>query len=119
VPSLIIRINRLYRPTMTPVELYDATRASWVLGETREKAKYASAVFEGIVKEVYEIQGWLPSGSTFNIRNPSGIIKPGRWEFVGRVAVATARKRYLDEDVTAYFKPGSQNPIAHAGHESY
>ncbi len=40
---------------MTPAELYDATRASWKVGARRESAKYALAVFEGIVREVYEI----------------------------------------------------------------
>jgi hypothetical protein len=32
VPSLLIRINRLYRHSMTPAELYEATRGVWKLG---------------------------------------------------------------------------------------
>lgn len=45
-PAVLIRINRLYRPTMTATELYDATRASWRVGNRRSKAKYAVAEFE-------------------------------------------------------------------------
>ncbi len=58
-PAILIRINELYRPNMTPSELYDATRASWKLGPKRERARYAFAVFEGIVREVYEVKSWL------------------------------------------------------------
>jgi uncharacterized protein len=54
-PAVSIRINRQYRPTMTPAELYDATRSSWKVGNRRTKAKYAFAVFEGIVRQLYEI----------------------------------------------------------------
>ena len=31
-PSLLIRLNRLYRYGMSPFELYDATRSAWVVG---------------------------------------------------------------------------------------
>jgi hypothetical protein len=57
---------------MTESELYDATRASWKVGNRRSEAQYALAVFEGIVREVYEITAWMPSGSTFNSRFPQG-----------------------------------------------
>jgi hypothetical protein len=65
-PAILIRINRLYRPTMTPAELYDATRRSWAVGSKREQVRYALAVFEGIIREVYEITAWMPSGTTLS-----------------------------------------------------
>jgi len=37
-PSILIRITELYRPQMTASELYDATRASWKLGQKRQLA---------------------------------------------------------------------------------
>ena len=112
-PSILIRITEVYRPQMTPSELYDATRASWKLGPNRERAKYAFAVFEGIVREVYEISKWLPAGSTFNFRDPRGVRAPDRWEFVGRLAPERLRQRYINRDVSGYFKQGAQNPIAY------
>jgi hypothetical protein len=85
-PSILIRLTGLYRPQMTASELYGATRASWKVGPKRERAKYALAVFEGIVREVYEITQWSPGGSTFNSRDPRGVRASDRWEFVGRLA---------------------------------
>lgn len=49
-PALLIRINRLFRYGMSPVELYDATRGIWKIGPNREKARYAFAVYDGIIK---------------------------------------------------------------------
>jgi hypothetical protein len=112
-PAILIRINRLYRPTMTAVELYDATRASWKVGKRRDQAKHAFAVFEGIVREVYEVTGWFPSGSTFNSRFPEGDRRRDRWEFVGKVADERTRRRYIDRDVSRLFPHGAQNPIAY------
>lgn len=110
-PSILIRITKLYRPQMTSAELYDATRASWKIGRQREKAKYAFAVFEGVVREVYEITQWLPAGSSFNSRNPRGNRVVGRSEFVGRLAPETVRRRYINRDVSAYFKKGARSPF--------
>ena len=112
-PAVLIRINREYRSTMTPIELYDATRASWKVGDRRDDAKYALAVFEGIVREVYEITTWLRSGSTFNSRFPRGDKRRDRWEFVGRLADDAIRRRYIDRFVGDQFKRGAQNPIAY------
>ena len=111
--AILIRINRHYRPNMTATELYDATRASWKVGEQRELATYALAVFEGIVREVYHVTQWLPSGSTFNSRFPRGDSRRDRWEFVGRVADDRIRNRYVDRFVGRYFPRGAQNPIAY------
>jgi hypothetical protein len=112
-PSILIRINELYQPQMSASELYDATRASWKLGPKRERAKYAFAVFEGIVREVYEIKHWLPGGSSFNSRNPRGVGSRDRWEFVGRLSPEAVRRRYVNRDVSKYFKQGAQNPISY------
>jgi hypothetical protein len=112
-PGIVIRINRLYRPGMTPTELYDATRGVWVVGPQREKAKYAFAIFGGVIREVYEIAHWLPAGSTLSTRSPGDIRAPGRWEFVGRVAPERLRKRYLGRYVGHTFRQGSQNPISY------
>jgi len=43
VPSLLIRIDKLCRHTMSALELYDAMRIAWKLGRDREKVKYALA----------------------------------------------------------------------------
>lgn len=113
-PTILIRINRLYRPDMSASELYDATRTAWRVGPARERAKYAFAVFDAVVREVYEIERWLPAGSTFSSRNSRGLKSPGRWEFIGRVAPEAVRDRYVDGYVGHLFQQGAQNPIAYA-----
>ncbi len=108
-PAILIRINKLYHYGMTPTELYDATRHAWVVSPKREQVKYAFAVYQGIVREVYEISQWLPAGSTFITQNPKGVKRRKRWEFVGTVAPERIRKKYLDRVVD--FSPHAQNPI--------
>jgi len=100
-PSVLLRINRLYRLTMSATKLYDATRASWKVGHRRGKVKYALAVFDGIVREVYEV------------KFPRGDGRRDRWEFVGRLADERVRRRYIDRSVGHLSPPGAQNPIAY------
>jgi hypothetical protein len=112
-PAVFIRIRRLYHPRMRPAELYEATRGVWRVGPKRSKALYALAVFEGIVREVYEIAGWFPANSTFTTRDASDFGN-NRWEFVGRLASETLRRRYVNGYVGHLFPQGAQNPMGAA-----
>jgi hypothetical protein len=111
-PSILIRINKLYHFGMTDVELYDATRSQWKVGGKKKHARFAMAIYEGVVREVYEITGWLQGGSTFSAQN-QGERKPlrNRSEFVGTLAHETIRKRYVNSYVGHLFPRGAQNPI--------
>lgn len=76
--------------------------------------KYAFAVFEGVVREVYEISQWLSAVSTFN--HPWGgqrVKRSGRWEFVGTLASERLRRRYINSYVGHLFKRGNANPVAY------
>lgn len=109
-PALLININRSFRFGMAQIELYDATRSAWVIGDRKGAAKFALAVYQGVVQEVYEIKGWYPNNSTFNTRKPDDAeISEERWEFVGRIAESAVRSKYLYKDVSDYV--GTQNPI--------
>jgi hypothetical protein len=111
-PAILIRINELYRPDMTAPELYDATRSGWVLGEQRKEANYAFAVFEGVIREVYRIEEWLPGGTSFAAQYGGKRRRwPGRWEFVGTLAEKRIRQRYINRYVGDAFPPGAQNPV--------
>ncbi len=115
VPAILIRINKLYRYGMTPAELYDATRSAWRVGPKKEKARYAFAVYEGVVREVYSITGWLPGGTSFATQNQGKRRRRrDRWEFVGTLAEDKIRGRYLDTYVGHLFPAGAQNPISYA-----
>lgn len=111
-PVILIRVNRFYRPTMSAQELYEYTRGVWRIGPRSEKARYAFAVYRGIVREVYEIEAWFPAGSTpYPIRGD--MWDPDRREFVGRVASDRVRGTYVDHSVEDYFKRNNQNPITY------
>lgn len=111
-PALLIRIPRLYRDGMSSRALYDATRGVWKIGSRRNAARYAFAVKDGLVREVYEIHEWLPAGSTeYESRGVTPTSHPGRWEFVGRRAPERVRERYVGKSVAHYFANGAQNPI--------
>lgn len=112
--AILIRINKAYRYGMSDVELYDATRSAWRLGRKRQYVEYAIAVFEGVVREVYHITGWIAAGSTFNVRRNGRAFRRGdRWEFVGTLAEPQIRNRYLNRYVGHLFARGAQNPISY------
>ena len=115
VPAILIRVNKYYRYGISDIELYDITRSAWKVGERRrKKAKYAFAVFHGVVREIYCITQWLPAGSTFNVRHKfSPHLRSGRWEFVGTIAEKKIRERYINHHVGHLFPKGAQNPISY------
>jgi uncharacterized protein len=114
VPALLIRINRLYRHNMTPQELYEATRGVWKLGPRCTKARYAFAVFEGLVREVYAIESWHPAATTpYTTRDASQLTTNGRREFLGRIADASVRDAYVGRSVARQFPQGLQNPVVY------
>ncbi len=96
-PCIIININRLYTRGISAQKLYDSTRASWIVGTKRDRAKFAIASYRGLVREVYEIEKWQPNGD--------------RWEFIGKIAKDEIRDKYLNQSLENYIKKGGQNPI--------
>ncbi len=98
-PSIIIIINKLFKRNMSPEQLYEATRTSWVIGEKRNKAHFAFAAYRGLVREIYSIQRWQQAP-----------IK-GRWEFIGQVSPDSIRDKYINQSLENYIKKGSQFPI--------
>jgi hypothetical protein len=106
-PALLITINQTYRPDMSPLELYEATRGFWRVGERRDGAHYAFAVYEGVVREVYGIRAWFPAGTlVYQTRKVGANRGSGRMEFEGEVA-HEIRNRYVGR----FIGKGGQNPI--------
>ncbi len=111
-PSILVRVNRLYRPGMPARELYEVTRGVWAIGKRRQTVRYAMAVYHGIVREVYRIKSWQPAGTgSYRYRSRKDVHAPGRWEFRGVVAEAGIRDRYVGRSVEHLLPTGSQNPI--------
>ena len=105
--AILLNISQLYRNNMTPLELYEATRGIWRVGPRRNRAEYAMAVYQGVVREAYCIQKWHPSGTlAYQTRDSSNFQSRGRWEFSGEVAT-----NIRDEYVGFSVGKGGHNPI--------
>jgi len=111
--AILININKNFMYGMSVHELYDATRCAWKINPDRHDADYAMSVYRGVIREVFEIQGWVKGGTTLKISDTNGRSgpRPGRWEFVGQVAEDIVRGKYLGRSVAKYWKKGAQNPI--------
>lgn len=118
-PALLIRINKKYRYGMEEAELYEVTRGIWRLGPNRANARYAFAVFHGVVRAVFEIESWHRERTTpYQIRvfdDPTPL--PGRWEFLGKPAEESIRTQYVGRSVQRYFKQGLQSPVVYVNCE--
>jgi len=112
-PLVLINIGKAYRPDIGREALFEATRGVWRIGaDKRRRVRYALAVADGAVREVYRIDGWHPAGSTAYATRPAEEVAiEGRWEFTGEVASASAREALLGLPVGDLFKPGNANPI--------
>lgn len=114
IAALLIRINQLYRHNMTPQELYEATRGVWKLGPRCTKARFAFAVFEGVVREVYEIESWHEAATTdYSTRDAAKLTRNGRREFMGRVADDAIRDQYVGRSVAKQFRQGQRSPVVY------
>lgn len=95
-PLVLFTLNKLYlQSRMSETALYEATRGKWTVGPRREGAKYACAVYQGVIRETYEILRWQPAGTdSYSTRDDTEYDRPDRWEFVGRLAPDEVRARY-------------------------
>ena len=101
-PAVLLRINQKYREGLSQDDLYQITRGEWVIGERRINARYAFAVYKGIVVEVYKIRRWIPfTGKTPSIYQ--------RWCFDG--SIAQKLQHYKGCSLKHYFKQGASNPV--------
>lgn len=117
-PVILITVNRLFRRGMNAEELYEITRGKWVIGKNRNKAKYAFAVNKGIIREVYEIERWLPARiEDAEVKREwiaadaigAEVKQRERWQFEGKIA--DSLRHYVGGSTEKYAVVGAQNPI--------
>ena len=89
-------LNSTYKSGMSELALFEATRGIWRNIRRGEEIKFAFATYGGLIKEVYEIHGWVPAGTqqyferSFETEDLSG-----RWEFIGKKASDEVREKYI------------------------
>lgn len=109
---ILIRINQLFKENMSDLEIYEATRGVWRIGDRRKKAEYAFSVFEGYIKEVFQIKRWLVAGTLkYSTIPQQEMMVAGRWELEGVIANPQIRQKYLGKCIKSYFPKGASNPI--------
>ena len=113
VPAVLLNLNRQYDRNLTSEEIYERTRGYWVMNPTRHSAvRFAMAVSDGIIREVYEIDGWVSQRASEIVESElrrsdtSQTTSAIRWSFQGKVA-RDIRERFIGKTVQA----GSQNPV--------
>lgn len=109
-PVILVRINRTFKSGMDDDDVYEITRGVWKMGERRNGAKYAMAVYRGIVRGVFSIEKWHPAGSTKYNWRKDVFDNPDRWEFTGNVANQEIIDKYIFTRVESYLGK-SQNSI--------
>ena len=118
-PAIAISINEQFPHCKAADDLYTCTRGLWRLNRERaERAKYAFAINKGEIKEVYEIEDWLPATKAFSdfwigrLKSQGRTISAdehlGRYEFTGHIAPEPIRKKYVGKKIP---KRHSGNPI--------
>lgn len=106
VAAVAICINQQYPHCKNAAELYTCTRGLWRLSKERaEQAEYVFAVYQGVIKEVYQADQWIPATKAFRefwvnrLRGQGRSISPaehdGRYEFIGRLAPEPVRQKYI------------------------
>ncbi|WP_137169538.1 hypothetical protein [Marinomonas sp. FW-1] len=99
-PAVIILINKLFYYGIDELSLYEITRGCWNrLPKNYRNAKYALAVYDGIIQEVYEIAGWFSAGSTQYFNRKLKHEAADRMEFVGKVANNPVREKYKNKSI--------------------
>lgn len=98
-PVMLININKLYRPKMSPKDIFEVTKGNWKVGSRAQDFKIVCAEYRGIIREVFKSQGWHKSK------------EEGRSYFEGSVAPDNIRNKYIHKSISKYRRKGSQNPI--------
>src|ERR1039457_3390225 len=99
--GLLLRLNKSWHDGISAEDLYDFTRAWWVMSPAKaQRVARVLAVAGGIVREVYLPTQWLRS-PVEGLENRIG--------FEG--VVACDRERYVGRDVAHLFRQGSANPV--------
>ncbi|PSJ45074.1 hypothetical protein C7I36_06330 [Zobellella taiwanensis] len=94
--GLAFLLNDTYKSGMSELALFESTRGIWHNIPRDESIKYGYATYNGIIKEVYEIHGWVKAGTQeYFTRTISRNKENRRWEFIGRKADQHIRNLYI------------------------
>lgn len=123
VPAVIIKIEKQWRPGLTPEQLYERVRRYWVMNPKRRQLEptHAIGVAKGIIREVYRIDCWEEYREWPADRDLTRVIDvEDEWlsgrERCGFVGAPDPELAHLKgTSVRHLMATGSQNPILYVG----
>ncbi|MCL4553172.1 MAG: hypothetical protein M1305_06450 [Candidatus Marsarchaeota archaeon] len=109
-PTLLIKIPKLWYPSISAQELYEATAGWWAIKNRtrRNNARYAFCVVNSVIREVYRINSWRQrQEGDRDWEDDSG--KNPRWGFDGEIAKEMTH--YRNHSIKHLYKKGDANEI--------
>lgn len=114
-----INIHQQFPFARNEEDLYNCTRGLWRLDAQRAaRAQYLFAVYQGIIKEVYEIHQCIPARNETKEYSRERLLSQGRHmspalndrrsEFIGQIASDDIRMKYVGWRVPVRL---TQNPV--------
>jgi hypothetical protein len=107
-PALLIKIPKLWYPSIPDQELLESTAGWWRIGPRRDKARYAFCVIRGVIRQAYKIESWRPRVQGDRDWEDD-IGKAPRWGFAGHVAPQLGH--YRNKSVRHLYQQGEASPI--------
>lgn len=109
-PTLLIKIPKLWYPSISAQELYESTTGWWAIKNSnrRNNARYAFCVVNGVIREVYRINSWRQRQEGDRDWEDD-IGKNPRWGFDGEIANEMAH--YRNHSIKHLYKKGDANEI--------
>ena len=114
-----INIHQQFPFARNEDDLYNCTRGLWRLdSQSAARARYLFAVYQGIIKEVYEIHECIPARNETKEywrkrllsqgRDISPAVNDRRCEFIGQIASDDIRMKYVGQRMPVRL---TQNPV--------
>lgn len=92
-PVILFNLPKTYWKGISEEELFKATHRAWNVGIGRENVKYAFAVNNLVIRQVYSIEGWYPDTEHTHL-----------WAFNGKIA--SNLQHYIGKSVANYISEG-------------
>ena len=77
VPAVLIKIEKEWHEQLTPDQLYERTRRYWCCNPRRKRIppQYGLSVARGIIREVFEIDGWEDYDMSLVTIDPTRVVQ--------------------------------------------